>query len=933
MPQANRKIRIERSYGRAEVRSSTLDKEARTVEVMWSSGIAVKRYSWDEGFYMEELSMDPKAIRMVRFEAGMSLLDSHRTWSMESRLGTVVPKSVRIEGGKGYATIKFSRNEVAETLFQDLVDGHPVQISVGYKIHSYQKVEGKGNELPILRAIDWEPTELSIVSVPAEPGASSRSEDGAGEGYEVVLTGQEEQSDAATAARSTEPAMDKITAARNLKGKELDTLARGAGITRSANETDEALSARLVAHFEAAQRAEDESQKRQQEEEARLRAEKEAKDKQRQQQTRTDNAPPAGLTQDDVTRAVAQAQQTERKRQQDIRELARTANVAEDSDVVRGALNSGHTLDEFRSAMLDHLIKEENRSPTFPHSNMRGMQDERETRIRLAVNGLMHRHGLTEKLEDGANQYRSLSTLDLARDLLIANGGYQRGMSSVDIVRTALAQGSGATGNTRSLHTTSDFPLILGEVTRQVLLASYAQYQNTFTLIANRNTVADLREVKVLELGEGPQLEKINEKGEYKRGTVKESQEGFTLAHYGKVIGLTEAMLINDQLGAFARLIAGWGRVVVRLEGDIVWDQIISNAKLKSDGKGLCHTDHGNLGTGAALDKTPAVFFSISANGVDVTDRFRGAAIAMTITDGEGLKADTLQITLDDPDGSVVAPTTGAILNPVGGYEDETRDFGLFVVDNVGYTGWPQQILINAKSLAAKSLAKQREPKAYTTKDFPTYGDIFAAIAKSIGMPLHMAEALKALANPYEAQSEEDGLEFLTRLGEKINAAVAVKSLKLVVVEKGAGRSAGGGSLDHIIAAYGVNLISYNVSEKDEPKHEEVEATYYDRGKNSRESVSVATGMDGPKYLLRAPFQERDEAERAAKAKAKELVRAQADGTFVIDGSPFAQAEAYASVSGCRPRVDGLWRVKSATHSFSATGPYTTTLQCEVPSS
>lgn len=604
MPQRSKKIRIERTFGRAEVRSSTLDQEARTVEVMWSSGIAVKRYSWDEGFYMEELSMEPKAIRMVRFEAGMSLLDSHSTWSMKSRLGTVVPGTVRIEGGKGYATIKFSRNEVAETLFQDLVDGHPVLISVGYKIHSYQKIEGKGTEIPTLRAIDWEPTELSVVTVPAEPGASSRSEDGAGEGYEVILTGQEDQSDAAAAATSTEPAMDKITAARNLKGKELDALALGAGITRSANETDEALSARLVAHFEVVQRAEEEAQQHQREEEARRRADEEAAEQQRQQQTRADNQPASSVSQADLSRAIAEAQQTERKRQSDIRDLARTAGVAEDADVVRNAVNNGQTLEQFRSAMLDHLIAQESRAPTFPHSSMRGGQDERETRIRLAVNGLMHRHGLTDKLEDGANQYRSLSTLDLARDLLLTSGGYQRGMSSVDIVRAAL---SGGSDGSRSLHTTSDFPLILGEITRQVLLGAYTQYQNTFGLIANRNTVTDLREVKVLEMGEGPQLEKINEKGEYKRGTVKESQEGFTLAHYGKVIGLTEAMLINDQLGAFARLIAGWGRVVARLEGDIVWDVIISNAKLKSDGKTLFHADHGNLGTAAALDKTALI--------------------------------------------------------------------------------------------------------------------------------------------------------------------------------------------------------------------------------------------------------------------------------------------------------------------------------------
>lgn len=604
----NRTIRIPRSFGRAEIRSSTLDQEARTVEVMWSSGIAVKRYSWDEGFYMEELSMDPKAIRMDRFNTGMSLLDSHDTWSMKSRLGTVVPGSVRIEGGKGYATIKFSRNADGESLFQDLVDGHPVQISVGYKIHKFMKDEGADKELPTFRAVDWEPTELSVVTVPAEPGASSRSEQDKEGSYEVVLSGEEE-APAADAATSQEIPMDKKTAARTLKGKELDAFAVGVGMARSEKETDEALSKRLLDHFENEER---------EAEEAEARAEKEAK---KQKNTRSEepaapaaenNPAPANRERTeprqpqtdpaDAQRMVGEALQRDRQRQRDIRELARTAGIDEGSDLVRNALDEAMSLEDFRSAMLDHLIAEENRAPTFPHSSMRGMQDERETRIRLAVNGVMHRHGLTQTLEDGANEYRNMSILDLARDMLISSGSYQRGMSSVDVVRTAL-NGGGRNDGTRALHTTSDFPIILGEITRQVLMDAYNGYQNTFELIAHRNVVPDLREVKVLEMGSAPQLEKINEHGEYKRGTVKESEEGFTMAHYGKVIGLTEAMLINDQLGAFARLISNWGRVVARLEGDIIWNIVTSNHKLKSDGKALFHADHNNLATGSALDK------------------------------------------------------------------------------------------------------------------------------------------------------------------------------------------------------------------------------------------------------------------------------------------------------------------------------------------
>jgi hypothetical protein len=168
--------RVPKGYGAVEVRSDSFNEDDRTVEIIWAAGASVKRYSWDEGFYMEELSMDPKHIRLGRFAAGMSLLDTHDSRSMASRLGTVIPGSVRVEGGKAYATIKLSRKPLAEELMQDLRDGHPFPVSVGYRTHAYEKREGDDKSLPVLRAIDWEPLELSAVPVPADGGASSRSE-------------------------------------------------------------------------------------------------------------------------------------------------------------------------------------------------------------------------------------------------------------------------------------------------------------------------------------------------------------------------------------------------------------------------------------------------------------------------------------------------------------------------------------------------------------------------------------------------------------------------------------------------------------------------------------------------------------------------------------------------------------------------------------
>jgi phage protein D len=329
----------------------------------------------------------------------------------------------------------------------------------------------------------------------------------------------------------------------------------------------------------------------------------------------------------------------------------------------------------------------------------------------------------------------------------------------------------------------------------------------------------------------------------------------------------------------------------------------------------------------------PVPKFMIRADGRDVTSNLTSAGLmTMTISDGEGLRADTLQIEIDDQDGAIIAPRRGAVLNPIGGYEGRMRDFGLFVVDNVTFSGWPQRVSVSAKSVEALSLAKQREPAAYPPDKFPTYGDIFEQVASRVGLTLKMAPELRSIPNDYEAQTDEDALEFTTRVAERMNAAVSVKAGNLVVVVKGAGQSASGAPLDQLIVAKGVNLVSYTATVKDEPKHGEVEASWYDRARNEREVVTESTGLEGPKFLLRAPFQSREDAERAAKAQARELQRMQGDATFDIDGEPFAQAEAWALVRGVRSNVDGLWRVTNVTHQFSSAGPYTTSLTCGVPS-
>lgn len=609
-----RKMRVDLGRSAVEIRADTFNETERTVEVIWSTGAKVKRYDWGkDGWYMEELSMEPKAIRLERFQNGMSLLDTHDGWSMASRIGVVTQGSVRVEGGKAFATVKFSRNQLGEQIFQDLKDGIPVQISVGYRVHKYEKTTGEEGAMPTYRAIDWEPMELSAVPIPADAGAHSRSDPQ--NSYEVEIETRGDVHDETTGEEKIP--MNKRDAAKTFNGAQLDALALGCGLSRKEAETDDQLRERLTKVFDAEDAA---ASRAAADEERAKRAAEDAQRAEEQRRSTAGNQTP--LTAADVQKIVDETRKAETTRVSEIRSLGKKAGL--EQSMIDTAVDAGTTVDAFRAAMFDKLVERQGRTNTFPHVETGGM-DAQDTTRRLVANAIMHRCGLVKDLEAGANQWRNMSPVEIARDMLMANGLNGRG-DNLEIIQ-------------RALNSTSDYPYILGDITNQRLLAGYQGFPNTFAMIANRNTVTDLREVKVLELGNAPDLEKVTESGEYKRGFAKESQEGFTIAHYGKVFGLTEAILINDQLGGFLRLIENWGMKAAKLEGDIVWDVIISNATLK-DGVGLFDAAHKNVVTGAALNvanlETARLKFreqtDIDGNLISIEPRylFTGTAYEMT---------------------------------------------------------------------------------------------------------------------------------------------------------------------------------------------------------------------------------------------------------------------------------------------------------------
>ncbi|WP_372922036.1 HK97 family phage prohead protease, partial [Roseovarius sp.] len=161
---------IELLTRRATLAPSTADAEARTVEVIWSTGSPVRRRDM-AGQYIERLSLDPQAVDLSRLE-GASVLDAHRQTAVRDVLGSV--RRAGVDGKLGTAVIQFSARPEVEPVWQDVLAGILRHVSVGYSVEDWAETTEHGTR--VLTAVRWAPHELSLVPTPADPGAHIRME-------------------------------------------------------------------------------------------------------------------------------------------------------------------------------------------------------------------------------------------------------------------------------------------------------------------------------------------------------------------------------------------------------------------------------------------------------------------------------------------------------------------------------------------------------------------------------------------------------------------------------------------------------------------------------------------------------------------------------------------------------------------------------------
>jgi HK97 family phage major capsid protein/HK97 family phage prohead protease len=149
---------IERSF--VIERGVEPDEETRTVNLAFASDQPIEHW-----FGSLALSMKKGAMRTDRLENGAALLMDHNT---RDQIGVV--ENFEIKGGMARADVRFSTSARGEEIFQDVKTGIRRNVSVGFMVHEMHLESEKKGETPVYRSDDWEPYEISIVSIPADTG-------------------------------------------------------------------------------------------------------------------------------------------------------------------------------------------------------------------------------------------------------------------------------------------------------------------------------------------------------------------------------------------------------------------------------------------------------------------------------------------------------------------------------------------------------------------------------------------------------------------------------------------------------------------------------------------------------------------------------------------------------------------------------------------
>lgn len=321
--------------------------------------------------------------------------------------------------------------------------------------------------------------------------------------------------------------------------------------------------------------------------------------------------------------------------------------------------------------------------------------------------------------------------------------------------------------------------------------------------------------------------------------------------------------------------------------------------------------------------------YTVSVNGRDITSTLAPILTAATVSLRAGAEGDAAVLTLDDTDGRIDMPATGAKLQVALGWGGQaSRVVFEGTVDEVISTGsrsGGRTLSISAKGFDAGGAAKVKRRRHW---DDTTVGAILSDAVKAAGIGTARVDPqLSGITLKYWAMDDESLLHMGKRLAARIGGDFQVQGDVAQMSRRGARYA------PSVAARHGSNLHGWNLAPiLGREIYAKVSAPYFDRQTGKWDKVEVDTGLGGSAVLtISPPANDRADAERQARARAEACKRAMGGGHVQIEGTTDAVPDGACTVSGARPGIDNTYRIVAVRHTLSRSGGWITQLDLGHP--
>ncbi|WP_075216039.1 head maturation protease, ClpP-related [Mongoliimonas terrestris] len=225
-----------------------------------------------------------------------------------------------------------------------------------------------------------------------------------------------------------------------------------------------------------------------------------------------------------------------------------------------------------------------------------------------AYEDALHAKMTGRSVEGQARHFASMRLPDLARsfaeDIGISGARMWTPRQAVEWATSTSGRSNFLAGPRMNagMHSTSDFPALLGGVAHKVAMDAYQAAESPLMRLVRIMNTSDFKPIQASRLSEMPSLEEVPEAGEYTYGSRAETSETFSIKTYGRMFAITRQALINDDLSMLATPMVEFGRAASRKEADLLAALLANDGPTLDDGTALFATSRSNkASTGSGI--------------------------------------------------------------------------------------------------------------------------------------------------------------------------------------------------------------------------------------------------------------------------------------------------------------------------------------------